>query len=71
MVTYWHHHHHVDAVSLVMHERTVCGINTTAVVLEACRYGAKWCHPDVREIQPSTELCSLLGSDKVKVRREY
>lgn len=71
MVAYWHHHHGVGAVSLVVHEGGVCGINPTAVVLVACRNGAKWCHPDVREIRPSTELCSLLGSDRVRVRREY
>lgn len=65
--SYWCHHHHVGAVHLVMHMRGICGINTIAVVLEACRNDAKSCHPDVREIQLCTELCSLFGSDKVRV----
>lgn len=39
--SYWHFHDHVGAVSLVMHKGGICGINTTVVVLGACRSGAK------------------------------
>lgn len=36
-----HYHHHLGAVSLVMHKRKACRINTLAVVLEKWRKGAK------------------------------